>query len=143
MTHRLVFDEKDRIGEWVAAQVDQTAHWGSFYAMGVEDHTGEILAGTVFNNWNGSNAYQHIAVARFTKKLPSMLWHGFIYAFEHCNLNRLTAVIDADNEKSLRLARHTGYVDEFVMQKAGADGQDKIFLVMWPENCSQWLGKKL
>ena len=137
MGSQLIFDQKERVGDWVAEQTEQLVTWGDFYAMGVE-RNGEIIAGTVFNNFNHSNAYQHIAVAKVTKQLPMMLAHGFAYAFLQCRLNRLTVAIEDDNAKSLKLARHAGYVDEFVMPKAGSSGQDMIFMVMWPDQC-RWL----
>ena len=136
-TSVLVFDQKETVAQWVAERTEQTAPWGGYYAMGVADK-GELIAGTVFNNFNGSNAYQHIAVSKYTRLLPEMLRHGFVYAFEVCELNRLTVAIEEDNKKSLALARHAGYEGEFIMPKAGAQGQDMVFLVMWPGNC-RWL----
>ena len=40
----LVYDQKERIGAWVAEQVNQNADWGSFYAIGVVSGD-EVLAG--------------------------------------------------------------------------------------------------
>ena len=46
---KLVFDDKHRIGTWVAEKTEQSVSWGDFYAMGAE-RDGEIIAGVVFNN---------------------------------------------------------------------------------------------
>ena len=51
----LIFDDKERVGAWVAEQVEQRAEWGSFYAMGAEVD-GKIVSGVVFNNFNECNA---------------------------------------------------------------------------------------
>ncbi len=67
MAH-LVYDQKERIGAWVAAQVNQNADWGSFYAIGVMSGD-NILAGVVINNYNGANATCHIAIAQQTKAI--------------------------------------------------------------------------
>jgi len=52
---RLVFDDKKRVGAWVAEEVQQRSEWGSFYAMGAEID-GQLVSGIVFNNFNESNA---------------------------------------------------------------------------------------
>lgn len=137
MATRLVFDQKDRIGQWVAEQVEQTASWGSFYAMGAEQD-GELVAGIVFNNFNGSNATTHIAVAKPGKYLIPLLERAADYAFIQCKLNRLTGLVDTTNEKALKLDRHIGFEDEFVMKKAAPDGHDLQVFVLWPEKC-RWL----
>ena len=126
------------MGQWVADQVEQTASWGDFYAMGIEDDKGEILAGVVFNNFNGSNATAHIAVKRFTRLFPGLIEHACNYAFNQNKLNRLTGLVEADNEKALRLDWHIGFEVETTLRKAGSKGQDMIVLVMWPERC-RWI----
>lgn len=132
MAH-LVFDHKDIIGPWVAQQVEQSASWGDYYAMGAVDEGG-IAAGVVFNNFNGSNATCHIAVARRGKWLIDLLVHGARYAFEHCKLNRLTGMVEDGNQAALRLDYKIGFEHEFTMRKAGNGGQDLHVLVLWPEN---------
>jgi len=137
MTTTLIFDQKARIGAWVAERVEQTAEWGSFYAMGVEQD-GEIAAGIVFNNFNGHNATAHIAVSKPTRGLLWLLEHSADYAFNHCKLDRLTGLVAASNQKALKLDLHIGWEEEFVMKKAAADGGDLHVLVLWPEKC-RWL----
>jgi L-amino acid N-acyltransferase YncA len=137
---RLVFDDKERVGAWVAEQVEQTASWGDFYAMGVE-RDGELVCGVVFNNFNDSNATCHIAVTQMTKAFSELLNHAAAYAFVQCKLRRLTGLVESGNEKALRLDKHIGFVEEAVMKQAGAKGQDVIVLVLWPENFRK--GKKV
>lgn len=137
MKSRLVFDKKDLIGAWVANEVEQTASWGSFYAMGIMRGK-EVLAGVVFNNFNSCNVTAHIAVKRFTKLFPELIKHAFFYAFKQNNLLRVTGLVESDNKKSLALNKHIGFEKETIMKKAGAKGQDIIVLVMWPENC-RWV----
>jgi RimJ/RimL family protein N-acetyltransferase len=42
--------------------------------------------------------------------------------------------VEAQNEKSLKIIKRLGFVEESVMREAGTDGQDIIVLVLWPEN---------
>jgi len=129
----LVFDDKERVGAWVANEVDQRCTWGSFYAMGAEVN-GELTAGVVFNNFNETNATAHIACSKPNKLFLELVDHAYKYAFEHCKLRRLTGLVEADNEKALKLDKHIGFVEEGVMKEAGSEGQDMILLVLWPKN---------
>jgi hypothetical protein len=140
MPSNLVFDQSERIGDWVAEQVGQTGSWGDFYAMGVE-RDGALVAGVVFNNYNGRNATAHMAVAKITRLLPLLLAHAAQYAFVHCNLERITALVDTDNKKALRFDSKIGWEEEFLMQRAGQVADLQVF-VMWRESCP-WLKREL
>jgi len=131
---RLIFDDKKRVGAWVAEEVGQRTSWGSFYAMGAEVD-GKIVSGVVFNNFNESNATAHIAVSKPNKLLLELLDHAVIeYAFGTCGLKRLTGLVAEDNSKALKLDKHIGFEEEGVMKQAGSEGQDTILLVLWPQN---------
>lgn len=134
---RLVFDQKEVIGAWVARQVEQTASWGDFYAMGAEE-AGKIVAGIVFNNFNGSNATCHIAVDKPGRYLIDLLRRGAEYAFIQCRLNRLTGLVESDNTKAIKLDLHMGFEREFTMRQAGSNGQDIEVLVLWPQAFRYW-----
>jgi L-amino acid N-acyltransferase YncA len=133
---RLVFDDKHRVGDWVAEQVDHQARWGDFYAMGVE-RDGQIIAGAVVNNYNGANATAHIAVARHTRLLIPLLQNMCDYVFNQCKLKRLTGMVPTNEPDTIAFDKHLGFEEEFVM-KDGAPGADMMVLVMWPHNC-RWL----
>jgi len=132
-TGRLIFDDKQRVGAWLAEQVGQQSSWGDFYAMGAEVD-GELVAGFVFNNFTDSSATCHIAVSKPSKLFLELLDHGFNYAFNVCGLLRLTGLVEASNTKALKLDEHIGFERESVMRKAGTGGQDIIVLALWPEN---------
>jgi RimJ/RimL family protein N-acetyltransferase len=135
----LVFDQKEAIGAWVAQQVNQTCEWGSFYSLGIV-RDGEIIAGVVFNNFNGANATCHIAISKFSRVMPAMIEHSCKYAFEFCGLKRLTGMVPSNEPKILAFDKHLGFEEEFVM-KDGAPGADMHVLVMWPDKC-RWLRKE-
>lgn len=137
---RLVFNQPDRVGAWVAEQVDQQDSWGSFYAMGVE-WDGDLVAGVVIHLYNGVNATCHIAITRKTKLIVDLFKHVCAYAFVQCKLKRLTGMVPASKPDVLAFDRHLGFEEEFVMQSAAPDGGDLHVLVMWPDNC-RWLPKE-
>jgi|TARA_B110000977_G_scaffold1268_1_gene1811 RimJ/RimL family protein N-acetyltransferase len=129
----LIFDDKERVGAWVADKVTQSCTWGSFYAMGAEVD-GQIVSGVVFNNFNECNATGHIALSKPNKLFLELLDHAFTYAFEACGLRRLTVLVESDNSKSLKFVKRIGFLEEGAMKQAGSAGQDMIVLVLWPEN---------
>jgi RimJ/RimL family protein N-acetyltransferase len=137
---RLIFDDKYRVGEWVAEHMPDGASWHDYYAMGAEAN-GTLVSGIVFENMNGFNANVHIAVSKPTKLFLELLDHAFIYAFETCGLQRLTGLVEADHTKAIHLDLHIGFRVEAVMRGAGSSGQDLLILVLWPENYNR--GKRL
>lgn len=133
----LLFDQKDRVGAWVAQQVGQDTGWGGFYALGVE-MGGEVVAGVVFNNYNAVNATAHIAIAKPCKAAREMIRHAFRYAFVECGLKRLTGMVPVSEPKTIAFDQHLGFEPEFIMKSAAFDGGDLQVLVMWPDKC-RWL----
>lgn len=128
----LIFDQKERVADWVAERVGQLSPWGGYYAMGAE-RDGEIIAGVVFNNFTDSNATVHLAISKPSKLLVELMDHAFIYGFHTCGLRRLTAPVEESNAKSLKICSHVGFVPEAVMAEAGTGGQNIHLLVLWPE----------
>jgi RimJ/RimL family protein N-acetyltransferase len=139
MSAVLVFDEPQRIGAWVAAQVEQSASWGDFHAIGaVLD--GEVVAGVVFNNYNGVNCTVHIAIVRRGRFLIELFRAVCDYAFRHCGLKRMTGMVPASKPQVLAFDLHLGFEEEFVMREAAFDGGDLPVLVMRPAGC-RWLAQ--
>lgn len=135
----LVFDQKERIGAWVAKMVDQKASWGDFYALGVVSGD-DVLAGVVVNNYNGANATCHIAIAQKTRMIIPLFEAVCDYAFNHCGLKRLTGMVPTNEPRTIAFDKHLGFEEEFVM-KHGAPGADMQILVMWHDKC-RWLRKE-
>lgn len=132
-TSRLIFDDKERVGSWVADQVEYLAPWGGYYAMGLELN-GEIVSGTVIQSWTETNVVSYFAVARPTKLLRALFDHTVFYTFAQLGMKRMTAFVASDNEKSLRLTSRIGFVDEGVLRGAQDNGADLHVRVLWPEN---------
>jgi hypothetical protein len=135
---RIVIDQKEKIGSWVAEQVGQKTSWGDFNAFGIVKDD-KILAGVVIHNSNGSNAVCHIAVLKRTKLLPSLFGLFCYYAFNICKLRRLTAFLPSHRSKVISFVKHLGFEEEFVMKDA-CKNSDMQGFVMWPSKC-RWLAK--
>jgi hypothetical protein len=136
---RLIFDDKERVGSWVADRVGFFSPFGGYYAMGAELN-GELTCGVVIQSWTNTTAIAHLAVSKPTKLMAELFDHTVAYVFGQMKLRRLTVYVDADNHKSLKLTSHLGFVDEAILEKAGDDGVDIHVRVLWPENYCR--GKK-
>jgi len=134
---RLVVNDKDRVGTWVAQRVSQLAPWGGFGAIGLLDRPGgDLVAGTVLNNITGTNATAHVAFEGRHSLKRVLLRAFFDYAFNQLDLERLTGLVDADNSDALRFDLHLGFKHEFTIPRG--NGGDVHQLVMWRSDC-RWL----
>lgn len=136
MTNRLVYDDKERVAAWVANKVDLQGGWGSHYAMGAE-RDGDLVAGIVFNNFNGANAIAHIAVTKPGKDMIALLRAAADYAFRQCKLKRLTGLVPMSMPDVIKFDKKIGWQEEFVVRDGAPDG-DMMMLVMRPETCPWW-----
>ena len=133
---QIIFNQKEKIGSWVAEQVGQKTTWGDFNSFGIVEN-GEVIAGVVIHNHAGSNAFCHVAIAKTTKLLPTLFKFFCHYAFNTCKLKRLTALLPTNKPKVISFAKHLGFEEEFVMKDAGRTS-DIQGLVGWPSKC-RWL----
>lgn len=136
MSGRLVFDDTKRVSAWVGDRCKQTSNWGDCYAIGAE-RDGEIVAGIVLNNYNGSNAFAHIAIEKPGKDTFALCRAFCDYAFRHCGLKRLTATASLENPELIEFDLKLGFENEFVMRDAARDGDLQV-MVMWADKCP-WL----
>lgn len=132
--YRLVLIDKERVGRWVADQVQQTADWGDFQAFGVEDSNGEMVAGIVLHLFNGANCVSHIAVKKPTKLLKSLFFAVGVYAFRQCKLKRITGMVPVSEESIIAFDEKIGFERETVLKDAAVDGDMQV-MVMWADKC--------
>lgn len=93
---------------------------------------GVLIAGTSFENWNGSNMFGH---QRIDAPPPREYWFQVAnYIFNQIGVKRFTATVEADNLKAIKLNKHIGFVVEATLKDAGRNG-DLLIMTLWPENC--------
>ena len=131
---RLVLSEHEWVCGWVAERVGNEAGFHqNACAIGLLGADGNLVAGVVFENITGANAFVHVAFAnRWAMK--RVLMHAFYdYAFRQLGLKRLTGYVEASNVDALRFDQHLGFQIEHTI-KDGSDQGDVHMLVLWPEN---------
>lgn len=97
---------------------------------------GELIAGALYEGYNGHNVWVHLAGAPGRKWMNrQFLWYGFHYPFNEMGVKRLSGYVNAGNTDARRLNEHLGYEEEARLKGAAPDGGDVILYVMWRENC--------
>lgn len=133
MTKRIVTDEHERVGAFVSKMVGLT-DWASHRAIGIEED-GEIIAGVVYDNYNGASINVHIAA------IPGKRWmtkealrFAFYYPFIQLGLKRITGLIPESNRASRRFAEHLGFELEAILHDAHPDGSVFVYR-MFKDQC--------
>lgn len=135
MDTRLILDDPDRIGAFVAERIGRVRPWWGHSAIGLEVN-GELVAGAVFENYfPGKSLEGHVAA------LPGCRWAHpvfvqacFEYAFVQLGVKHLYGHVSTHNLASQRMVEHLGFKRKCVLEGAIEDG-DLIIYVMQPEDC--------
>lgn len=100
---------------------------------------GSISAVVVFRNFSESNCEMLIASdGRSRWATREFIGTCYRYAFNQMGVDRVTVIIERDNEKSIRLCRRIGHLVEGILRK-WSEGKDAVIMGMTREEC-KWLG---
>lgn len=133
----VVYHQNDRIIPWVGARVDEE-NFGPAEAIGLEED-GELIAGVVYNLYNGPNICMHVAAVPGRRWVTrDYLFRCFAYPFLQLQCNRVTGLVRADNLTAQRFDEHLGFRQEGVVRRGATDGTSMILYGMLKEEC-RWL----
>lgn len=134
MSHALDF-ELENVLPFVQSLIPGLAANDGMRAIGLR-RNGELVAGAVYEGFNGRNMWVHLA------GLPGRCWlnrrflqAGFHYPFVLCGVDRLSGYVNASNTDSRRFDEHVGFHEEARLKGAAPDGGDVILYVMWRQDC--------
>ena len=99
-------------------------------------HDGELVAGVVYEGFNGRNMWAHVAAmpgARWLRR--DYLRACFVYPFVLCGVDRLSGYVNESNAEARRFDEHLGFKEESRLRGAAPDGGDVILYVMWRDEC--------
>ena len=125
-----------RVLEFISSGTGERIHDRDKVAIGLEQD-GEIVAGVSYYDFNGRSISASICGKGKTWLNREFLWFMFFYPFEQAGVERITATIESDNEKSHNLAKRLGFLHEATLQKAGKSGDLYVYR-MFREDC-KWL----
>ena len=122
---------------WVAARTGEHGNYGAAVGFGIEQD-GALIAGVVFNEWNGVNINMHVAsdgTRRWMTK--ELLWMVFDYAFNQAKVKRITGLVGEGNAVARAFDEHIGFRLETTLKSAHPTG-DLLVYAMFREDC-RWL----
>ena len=119
------------VGAWVTAQTE-----GAFYpersvAIGLE-RDGKLVAGTVYENWNGKSVVCHIAWQRVT---PAYMAAVYDYAYNVANVDKIIGPISSNHTRALALVSKMGFSEEARIKDAAHDSGDIVLMTQTPDKC--------
>lgn len=109
-------------------------------AIGLEKH-GRLVAGVLFDNFNGANINMHVASDGSKNWMcREYLWFCFYYPFKQLGVKRITGLVAESNLAARRFDEHIGFELETSLKDAAPDG-DLLVYRMTPDKC-RWLERK-
>jgi hypothetical protein len=125
------------IAIWVMAKVGR--YLPEMTAIGdVKD--GKLIAGIAFESQTKNTLWGH---QRIDAPPCKQFWINVAdFIFNQAGCKRFSAMVDANNEKAIRLNKHIGFVIEATLKDAGNNG-DVLIMTLWKEDCKflRWIKK--
>lgn len=132
----ITFDA-DLVGPFVASRIEGMDYVpGSCSAIGSVKN-GRVVAGALYENFNGVNVFAHIAgIGKhwLDRKFLSII---FDYPFRQLKVKRITGIVASCNEAARRFDEHLGFRLEAILHGAHPKG-DLYVYVMTADDC-RWL----
>lgn len=121
-----------RVGPWVCERAGGTWVEGRGSAIGrLVD--GELVAGVLYEDWNGANVMCHIAGAGnwATRHYLGVIFH---YPFCQIGARRITVPVCSTNAKCIAMVERMGFTMEARLHRATPVG-DLLLFVMFKDEC--------
>jgi len=125
--------------DWVTPRIQGFSASDGAKALGVVSGK-DIIAGVVYERYNGVHVEASIAVDRASWANKGTLFSLFHYPFVQMDCKAISVLIPSSNLKSLNLATKLGFEPEAIVKYAAADGSSLIVLKMFKKNC-KWIGE--
>jgi len=139
---QLLLGYDDIVGTWVSNRTGGSWHKGQGTAVGLLNQSGLLIAGVIFDSWNGKSLCMHVAAepgARWLNR--EFLWFCFAYPFDQLKVSKVLGPVGAGNLTARKFDEHLGFVLEATLKDAHPDG-DLLVYSMTREQC-RWLNRPL
>ena len=138
--NKIIFNDNKRIVKFVN-KFQPINNGPNIQGIGLE-RNGELVAGVLYDDYNGSNVWMHVAAHTGRRWLVrDYLYICFRYPFIQLDLNRVTGWVEENNKDARRFNEHLGFEKEAVLKNAGRNGQDVFLYVMHKQDC-KWIKAK-
>jgi len=125
------------VGHWVALEMDGCFSSETGTAIGLE-RDGKLVAGTMYENWNGRSLMAHIAITGQINR--SYIGAIFRYAYVKCGVEKVIVPVSNANAKSMKFVKNLGFTEEARITDAAPDG-DIILYTLKKADC-RYLGER-
>jgi RimJ/RimL family protein N-acetyltransferase len=101
---------------------------------------GKLVAGVAYESQNKNCTWVHQRIEQSPSK---QFWIIVVdYVYNQCGCKKMSGLVDASNEKAIKLNKHIGFKTEATLRDAGENG-DLLIMSMWKDDCKilQW-GKR-
>jgi len=123
----------ERVAKFVARELGIKT-WSNPVGIGIEED-GEMLAGVVYDYFNGRNICMHVAAVEGKRWMTrEFLWYAFYYPFVELGCDRVTGLVPESNLDARRFDQHLGFILETKLQDAHPDG-DLLVYKMMKQDC--------
>lgn len=124
--------------EWVAKRTNEHGNFGA--AVGIGWHrNGRLVAGVVFNEFNGVNMNMHVAAAENGWLTRQFLWTCFDYPFNQAGVRWVTGLVGEGNSAARKFDEHIGFVLEARLKDRHPTG-DLLIYSMAKRDC-RWINE--
>lgn len=135
---RIIANEPQRVGPWIEA------HGGGFYRDGSQciglERDGELIAGVLYDYWNGASIYMHVAANGAHWLDREYLRVCFDYPFRQLGAKVVIGLVPESNKKARRFDEHLGFKLTATIPEGHPDGKLLIY-TMRRDEC-RWLRSK-
>ena len=135
----VLFGFDQEVAQWVAQRVSNFAPSADAKALGVVSN-GELIAGVVFERWNGVHVEASIAADHQSWANRTTLFRLFNYPFNQLGCEAISVLVPSTNIQSLNLATKLGFELEANIKFAAHDGSSLVVLKMFRGKC-RWIEK--
>lgn len=129
---RIVCDEPARVCQFVSERMGVSS-WSAATSIGLEED-GALIAGVVFDYYNGASICMHVAAIGRRWMTRDYLWYCFHYPFNELKVKRITGLVPESNLDARRFDENLGFKLETRLTDAHPDG-DVLVYKMTREDC--------
>jgi hypothetical protein len=103
--------------------------------MGINTEKNETVMACIMDNWLNSCVQLHFICTNTMALRYNFIETCFDFVFNEKGMNSAYAMIAQNNKKSLKIAKHMGFVEKTRLKDAYADGIDFILFEMLRKDC--------
>lgn len=133
---RIVVNQKERVGRWVAEKIGKNSAWGAYEAIGIEEG-GELVGGVVVDGYTkGVRCSIHCAGEGKRWINREFIRVVFDYVFRQLGCQCVVNPVDISNTDSIRFTSHIGFREVVRIPEA------ELVVFSMPRAECRWLSER-